>query len=235
MNLNSRDFDRRVDAVETITAMATPFLEKTLIALANSGDSFANGRAMKALGRLNTTESKRALAKLSEDRQEYYSWQAIDALAETGDRTYVPLLIELAADPVWQNVAIPALGELGGEGVVSFLAGLVHYSLRPPNEPPTQSVAIQGLGNTGSPEAIPYLIEALRDPLVHQEAVNALDRLTHLVIWDEKGNRAFYARDPTTAAKMADRWQRWWKATGGKAKLYGPGDCTSSPEQLPEQ
>ena len=46
---------------------------------------------MPALGRLKTAESKRALAKLIEDRQPYYSWQAIDALAQTGDRTYVPL------------------------------------------------------------------------------------------------------------------------------------------------
>jgi hypothetical protein len=70
-NLSSRDFDLRTEAVETITAMAPPFLEKTLIALADGTDSFAQSRAIKALGRLNTTESKRVLAKLIEDRQEY--------------------------------------------------------------------------------------------------------------------------------------------------------------------
>ncbi len=233
-SLSSREFDLRIEAVETITAMAPPFLEKTLIALANSGDSFANSRAIKALGRLDTAESRRALAKLIEDRREDYSWRAIDALAQTGDRAYVPLLAEFARDPTWQNVAIPALGELGGQGVVSFLAPLVHYPLGPPNEPPVQSLAIRGLANTGSREAIPYLIEALRDPLVRRDAVNALEQLTHLVIHEEKSKHWLYTEDDKTADRMAERWQRWWKSTGEKAKLYGPGDCTSSPDQLPE-
>ncbi len=169
-----------------------------------------------------------------EDRREDYSWQAIDALAQTGDRTDVPLLAELARDPTWQNVAIPALGESGGQGVVCSLALLVQYPLGPPNEPPVQSLAIRGLANTGSHGAIPYLIEALRNPLVHQDAVNALEQLTHLVIWDEKSKGWLYAQDQETAEKMAEHWQRWWKSTGETAKLYGPGDCATSPEQLPE-
>ena len=230
--LSSSDFERRVEAVETITATAPPFLEKTLITLADGPDSFAQSRAIPALGRLNTAESRRALAKLIEDRQDYYSWQAIDALAETRDRTYVPLLAELARDPAWQNVAIPALGELGGPGVVPSLAGLIQYPLGPPNEPPVQSLAVRGLANTGSREAIPYLIEALRDPLVHQDAVNALEQLTHVVIWDEKSKHWLYPQDQVTAEKMAERWRRWWQSTGQKAKLYGPGDCSASPGQL---
>ena len=231
-SLGSSDFERRVEAVETITATAPPFLEKTLITLADGPDSFAQSRAIPALGRLNTAESRRALAKLIEDRQDYYSWQAIDALAETRDRTYVPLLAELARDPAWQNVAIPALGELGGPGVVPSLAGLIQYPLGPPNEPPVQSLAVRGLANTGSREAIPYLIEALRDPLVHQDAVNALEQLTHVVIWDEKSKHWLYPQDQVTAEKMAERWRRWWQSTGQKAKLYGPGDCSASPGQL---
>ena len=231
-NLSSPEFDLRVEAVETITAMASPFLKETIIALANGPDSFAQGRAIPALGRLKTTESKRALAKLIEDRQPYYSWQAIDAQVQTGDRSYVPLLAELAKEPAWQNVAIPALGELGGLGVVSSLVPLVQYPLGPPDEPPVQSLAIRGLANTGSREAIPYLIEALRDPLVHHDAVNALEQLTHLVIWDEKNKHWLYAQDQATMERMTERWQRWWKSGGEKARLYGPGDCTSSPEQL---
>ena len=233
-NSSSPEFDLRAEAVETITAMAPSFLEETLIALANGPDSFARGRAIPALGRLQTAESKRALAKLIEDRRSDYSWQAIDALAQTGDRSYVPLLAELAKEPAWQNVAIPALGELGGLGVVSSLVLLAQYPLRPPNEPAVQSLAIRGLANTGNREAIPYLIEALRNPLVHQDAVNALEQLTHLVFWDEKNKHWLYAQDQTTAQKMAERWQRWWKSRGEKAKLYGPDDCTTSPEQLLE-
>jgi HEAT repeat protein len=233
-SLGSSDFERRVEAVETITATAPLFLEKTLIALVDGPDSFAQSRAIPALGRLNTAESRWALASLIEDRQPYYSWQAIDALAQTGDRTYVPLLAELARDPAWQNVAIPALGELGGPGVVSSLAALIQYPLGPPNEPPVQSLAVRGLANSGSRQAIPYLIEALREPLVHQDAVNALEQLTHLVLWDEKNNHWLYAQDQVTAEKMAERWWRWWKSTGQNATLYGPGDCTTSPRQLPE-
>jgi hypothetical protein len=234
-NLCSRDFDRRIEAIETITAMAPPFLEETLVALATGTDSLAQSRAIPALGRLSTAESRRVLAKLIEDRQEYYIWQAIDALAQTGDRTYVPLLAGLAREPKWQNLAIPALGELGGRNVISLLVPFVHYPLGPPNEPPVQSLAIRGLANTRSREALPYLIEALRDPLVHRDAVNALEQLTHLVIREEKSKHWLYTEDDKTADRMADRWQHWWKSTGEKAELYGPEDCTSSPEELPEQ
>jgi HEAT repeat protein len=234
-DLSRTDFDRRIEAVETITAMAPPFLEKTLIALATGADSFDQSRAIPALGRLNTAESRQALAKLIEDRQEYDSWQAIDALAETGDRTYVPLLEELAREPKWQNSAIPALGELGGREVIPLLVPFIHYPLGPPNEPPVQALAIRGFANTRSREAMPYLIQALRTPLVHRDAVNALEQLTHLVIREKNSQHWLYAQDDQTADRMADRWQRWWKSTGENAELYGPGDCTTSPEQLPEQ
>lgn len=235
MNLGSPDLDRRIEAVETITAIAPPFLEKRLIALATGRDSFAQSRAIPALGRLKTAESRRVLAKLVEDRQEYYSWQAIDALAQTGDRIYVPLLEELASEPKWQNLAIPALGELGGRDVISLLVPFIHHPLGPPSEPPVQQLAIRGLANTARREAIPYLIEALRNPLVHRDAVNALEELTHLVVFEEKSKHWLYTEeDDETADRMARRWQRWWKSTGEKAKLYGPGDCASPPEQLPE-
>jgi HEAT repeat protein len=232
-NLNSRYFDLKIEAVETITAMAPPFMEDTIITLANSRDSFAKARAIPALGRLNTTESRRILAQLVKDRVGSYSWQAIDVLAETGDRSYVPLLAELARESAWQNAAIPALGELGGRDVVPNLAQLVHYPLGPPNEPPVQQLAMRGLANTASQEAVPYLIEALRNPLVQHDAVNALEQLTHLVIFQEKSQQWLYAGDDATAEKMARRWKRWWKATGGRAKLYGPGDCRHSTGPLP--
>ncbi|MDR3675824.1 MAG: HEAT repeat domain-containing protein, partial [Acidobacteriota bacterium] len=234
-NLSTRDFDLRVEAVETITAMATPFLEKTLIALATGEDSFAQSRAIPALGRLNTAESRRVLAKLIADRQPYYIWQAIDALAPTGDRTYVPLLAQLAREPKWQNVAIPALGELGGRDVIPLLLPFIHYPLGPPSEPPVQSLAIRGLANTSSREAVPYLIEALRNPLVHRDAVNALEQITHWVIRDGKTGKWLYTEDEETADRMARRWQRWWESMNHNAKLYGPGDCTRSPGELPEE
>ena len=233
-NLASPDFDLRIEAVETITALAPPFLEKTIMALANGADSSARSRAIPALGRLNTTESRRVLARLIEDHQPDYSWQAIDALARTGDRTYLPLLEELARDPAWQNVAIPAVGTLGGEEAVSFLAPLVHYPLGPPNEPPVQSLAIGGLANTRSGKAVPYLIEALRNFLVQREAVNGLEQLTHFAIHEGKSGHWLYTEDEKTTDRMAKRWRRWWKANGKNAKLYGPDDCTISPAELPE-
>jgi hypothetical protein len=171
---------------------------------------------------------------LVEDRQEYYTPQAIDALAETGDRTYVPLLTKLAGEPKWQNLAIPALGELGGPEVIPLLLPFTHYPLGPPGQPPVQSLAISGLANTRSREAIPYLIEALREPLTRGAAVNALEQLTHWVIWDAKTKKWLYTDDDRVADQMEERWQRWWKSMKGNAKLYGPGDCTRPPGELPE-
>jgi hypothetical protein len=232
-NLTSRDFDRQTEAVETITAVAPPLLETKLIALATGKDSYAQSRAIPALGRLNTAAAKRTLARLVSDRQPYYSWQAIDALAQSGDRTYVPLLAELAREPEWQQLAIPALGELGGQEVIPVLLRFVRHPLGPPNEPPVQQLAIRGLANTRSREAIPYLIQELRNPLVHQDAVNALAWITHLGIHAADGKHWLYADDDGTAKQMAERWERWWRSTGEKATLYGPKDCMSSIAELP--
>jgi hypothetical protein len=137
--------------------------------------------------------------------------------------------------PKWQNLAIPALGELGGREVIALLLPFIHYPLGPPNEPPVQSLAIRGLANTRSGEAIPYLIEAIRNPLVHRDAVNALEQLTHLVIREEKSKKWLYTEDDKTAERIADRWQRWWNSMDGNANLYGPGDCTRSPGELPKE
>ena len=119
--------------------------------------------------------------------------------------------------------------------VLSLLVPFIHCPLGPPNKPPVQSLAIRGLANTRSGEAIPYLIDALRNPLVHQDAMNALEQITHLVIRDGKSKKWLYTEDDKTADQMAERWQRWWKSAGEKANLYGPSDCTRSPEELPEK
>ena len=235
LNLRSHDIDRRIEAVETVTAVAPPSLEKTIIALSKDEGSFAQSRAIPALGRLNTVESRRVLAKLIADRRQHYTPQAIDALAPTGDRTYVPLLAQLANEPKWQNLAIPALGELGGRDVIPLLLPFIHYPLGPPSEPPVQSLAIRALANTRSREAVPYLIASLRDPLVGADAVNALEQITHWVIRDGKTGKWLYTEDDVTADLMARRWQRWWESMNHNAKLYGPGDCTRSPGELPEE
>lgn len=232
-NLGSRDFKQRTEAIETITTMAPPFLEKTIIALAKSNHSFAQSRAIPALGKLNTAASRRVLARLIEDRQSDYSRQAINALAWTHDAKYAPLLEKLARNPAWQRAAIPALGELGGAKAIWFLAPLVYYPLGSPSNPPLQQLAIRGLANTGSRKAIPYLIQALRDPLVHQDAVNGLEQLTHLVIFQKTSRHWLYAKDNRTADQMAKLWQQWWTSQGKQVKVYGPHDCTSPPEPLP--
>jgi HEAT repeat protein len=234
-NIHSRELKLQTEAIETITAVAPPFLEKTLLAFAEGDDPFARDRAIPALGWLNTEESRRVLVKLIEDRQKGYSERAMDALAGTHDHTYVPLLEKLAKDPAWQRVAIPDLGELGGQSVIWFLAALIYYPLGPPSQPPLQQLAIRGLANTGSLEAIPYLIQALRTPLVQQDAANALAQLTHYAIFLKDGRHGLYAEEDSTAEQMAERWQRWWTSRDKRARVYDPDDCGSPPEALPER
>lgn len=76
-HLNSHNFHLRIEAIETVTAVAPPFLENKIIAMATGDDSYAQSRAIPALGRLNTPASRRELANLVEDRQPFYSWMAI--------------------------------------------------------------------------------------------------------------------------------------------------------------
>jgi len=64
--------------------------------------------------------------------------------------------------------------------------------------------------------------------------VNALAQITHLVIHEKDGKKWLYTDDDKTAERMAERWERWWKSAGQRANLYGPGDCTNSPAELPE-
>jgi len=101
--------------------------------------------------------------------------------------------------------------------------------------PPLQQLAIRGLANTGSREAIPYLIQALRTPLVEQDAVNGLEQLTHYVIFQKDGRHWLYPEDGRAADRMAEQWQRWLVSQGEKARVYGPNDCGSPPDELPER
>jgi hypothetical protein len=72
-------------------------------------------------------------------------------------------------------------------------------------------------------------------PPDQQDAVNALERLTHYVTFQKDGRHWLYAQDDRTADHITERWQRWWTSQGERTRVYGPDDCGSLPDELPER
>lgn len=223
-DLNSENFNRRVEALVAITELAPPFLEETILELTRSADSFAVGRAIEGLKRLNTPGARAALAELAEGaREEGLQQQAILALGVVGDRSYFPLVQRLAQrpEPALRYTAIRTAGQLGREEAVPFLVPLLRSA-----DPLIRLDVVSGLANTVRKEAIPVLIEVLQDPdeRVRQAAANALSQLTHRTAQVD-------VREPSAAKQAGLRWTRWWLLEGNKVEVYGPEQC-ASPQPL---
>lgn len=77
------------------------------------------------------------------------------------------------------------------------------------DDPEDQAAALAGLGRRGELDAVPLLIEAIRDanPLVHQAAVDALRYLARRT--DEYGKPL--PADSASRSAEATRWQEWYR------------------------
>jgi len=190
------------------------------------------GYGISALARLNTPEARAALAHLAEPvpdrlvngvKQSNSRWNALRALAGTGDRSYLPLVEGYASDedPQVRRSAIFGMGELGGEDALSLLDKIARQT----TSQVERTDAIMTMGRTKSAKAVPLLI-ALFDvasPGDPTAPTYALSTLTH--------HAPPNSMPRPTAGQMQADWRAWWALHGATAKIYGEFDCADKFDQ----
>jgi len=190
------------------------------------------------LYRLNTAQSRRLLAQAADGSKNVYRhwrqhlvgseaitqrqfgiWRgmAIRALADMGDRSYLPLLERLSGDanPDVRAQAILALGLLGGEVELTRLTALARRS----TSMDERQTAIQAIGYTASPKAVPVLISLI--------TMAGSDQPSASVYWLTSLTRHSLppAKERTSSQYQAE-WEDWWEHNRANAHAYGPFDCT---------
>lgn len=200
-------------AIWAIEQMAPRFLEDLILKFADT-PKYASP---EALLRLNTPRSKQKIAELAQ-QSGYPALQqrAIQALAETRDPTYLPLLIRIAGKSAHANrdTATLAIG-LFGNAALPFLKTMLRNT-----EVNARVAAVRSLGLTRSRVAVPTLIAALQDhdDRVLDAATQSLAELTHRCTTKAPGNNL-------TPAQEYRRWLNWWRKNNLTAPIYGTDNC----------
>jgi HEAT repeat protein len=175
------------------------------------------------LKRLKTPAAREALASIanSTERQGDSGFQStrsqtVDALADMGDKSYLPLLEKLTrdSDVNVRRSAIAALGLLGGGRELPLLTTLAHNGVTEPD----RYVAIGAIGDTDSLGAVPILIDlaALPDSEEPDTSYFGLLTLTHL---------QFPAPAQRPVAEVQRAWLEFWRSHEPGAQAYSRYDC----------
>jgi hypothetical protein len=213
-NLSSQDDEIQREAERAIISGAMPWLEDTIVGMVRQYRS--REFALLGLRNLNTERARGELAKIVQNSSELTpeNEMAVEYLGQMGDKKYFPMLRDLAkkVEASQGRQYVLAAAELGGDDAVPYLKELVGSS-----DVNARANGVAGLGVTGSREAVPVLIEALKagNADLAQPTGNALTGLTHRRVSAEGDARG----------EQAGKWAAWWSAQGSSAKVYGPREC----------
>jgi hypothetical protein len=217
-DLSSKIEERQIEAARVIGSLAPAFLEDTLVSMVNS--PVTRPYALIGLRHLNTSRSRQRLANIVQDTSgySYGKEQAIKDLSEMGDTEYFPLLLDEAKkwEPNQARDYVLAAARLGGQAAMPYVVSLLGSS-----EPFSRGNALMALPETGSRQAVPLLIEALKDPDTNLGRLASLGliQLTHRSpfedarIWGESPSGEYRA------------WTRWWSIHGSDAAIYKASQC----------
>jgi hypothetical protein len=213
LQLRSSDVNERTEAALVLASIAPPALESTLLGFADSQEF--RQFAPLAFHRLNTVRSMAAMAELLTKTQSgtYEHMKSADYLAESGDEQWFPLLREIAIEKPQISNYVDDAAELGGGEMIPTLV----YLMQGPDKEFTSVNAVGGLGYTGSREAVPLLLDLLRntDTGVADQARYALRLLTHHTADDQnKGPETEYPK-----------WSNWWSRESSVAPIYKAKEC----------
>ncbi len=142
------------------TQAAAPALVATL--RNTEADSQARTQSALALGRIGSAGAVAALVASLGDYDALVRNAALQGVQSAGPIATGPLTAALAQGTQDTRAsAAQALGAIGGASAIATLHALVgSYA----TSPAVRRAAVQGLGQSGSPLAVPTLVEALADP-----------------------------------------------------------------------
>jgi len=227
-NLHSSDPEVRHAALDVLATTAPAFFEPTALRLAHEEDPFVALHAVAALGRIDTPETRAALAELlAPGKSSAESTpgrpvsdlgtlriRAIEALGRSGDNSYEGLIERYTDDnnEFVQLAAMVAIAQLGKSEAVPQLQRFLLSA-----EPVTRKNAAYGLRYSTAPEAIEALIEAIRDTdeTVRVRVLTSLREITGQSFGDSATNAA-------SAQKVQNDWRLWWAVHKEKFAIPEP-------------
>jgi HEAT repeat protein len=198
-----------------------------ILSMADSRNDLLQFPSIDGLKRLATPAARAklvALSSLSDTAGGSLAQQAIPALGEIANSDDCSAILGIASrtKQYTQGEAYMAAGRICREKAVPALNG----ALAGADEELAQSVAT-ALGNTGSHQAVPVLIDLLASPdeFVRTDAEDALFTLTHRSIQD--------VSTPSAAARVSSAWRSWWFGNSDSATIYRPDECPAAIPSLP--
>lgn len=209
--LNSADPDERHSALDVLATTAPNYFQGVALRLARDKDAFVVAHAVGALGRMNTPETRGALADvvtsfpdLTAEVRIAARCHAIEALGRSGDTSYQGLIEQYINDKTAkiQLAAMIAVAQLGRSEAVPLLQRSFFSS-----DPVTRKNAAQALIFSRTPEAVDVLINAItdKDASVRDGVLASLDEMTgHSVA------------NAGPLEKVQENWRGWWKANKAK-------------------
>jgi len=219
------------EAVVVLTSLPQPSFLDTLVAMTKpAGENRWDRRdALNSLARLNSSASWQALLSVlhgggteaagapghADDSLRSY---AALLLAEKGDPSFLPALIEVAAhssDPLRGDV-LRALGFFPDPRAYQTLFDNLHSA-----QVTDRMNAVLGLRNLGRKEVVPALIAALDDPeaQVRQVADFCLQGLS-----GQKFSASANST-PEQARRLAAQWHAWWRDHAANFAPPPPTTC----------
>ncbi len=219
--LASKDDQIRREAARTLATLAPDALEPLLLTFATSKDRVLTEFAPLALANLATPESLSALAEVLARTEpgSYESMSAAEYLGRTHDPKWLPVLLAVAdADRSWY---LSYAAQSGGEEAIPALLARLNSA-----KSGVRGSAIYALGNTGSREVIPVLIELLKPSVLLDGAASMDEATTASMALQQLTHRYVAGPLPESWVQLARRqWQQWWLTDGQRATLYRPGEC----------
>jgi HEAT repeat protein len=210
--LESSDREMRLEAARTLASLGPQSGESVLLNFSN--DPELRKYAPLAFHRLGTARSLEALADLmkASGPGTFERLEAARYLAKTNDQKWYPLLLDAAEKNAVMSEYPAYAAELGGDKMLPEL-------VRVAKNPQSRLQAVMAMGSTGSKEAIPILLELLKNPDtgVRNRADYSLSLLTH--------------RKSPPDTKTSDtgveymEWKKWWASEGATAPIYRDGEC----------
>jgi len=208
-NLHSNDPEVRHSALDVLASTAPAYFQNTALTLSRDKDAFVVFHAAAALGRINTPETRAALADIITSRETTNEDEviarirALEALGRSGDDSYLSLVSHYMddANEHIQLIAMVAVAELGKGPVVPQ----IQRFLLDPN-PVHRKNAAEALRFSITPEAVEALISAVgdKDAEVNKSALASLTQLTgHSVSEGEERTK--------TPVQLQDAWHTWWR------------------------
>jgi len=212
--LHSSDPDVRHAALDVLASTAPSYFQGVALTVSRSKDAFAVLHAVGALERINTAETRAALADLltaeevTTDDEILVRVHAIEGLGHNGDASYETTIGRYLEDKNEhiQLAAMVAIAQLGKAEAVPQLQRFFFSS-----NPATRKNVAAALRFSTTPESVGALIDSItdKDASVREAVLTSLAGLTGHSVGNIKG-------DQTSPEQVQNAWRDWWRESKGK-------------------